>query len=97
MKAFNQRDFKFRPRNTEQSHNHAADIGMEIRSEFVIDAKEASSKQPFLTAGELVKCCLFSKRTTAAKSKLPVVNHAVRAINREKEKLFPKIDMTEPN
>ena len=37
------------------------------------------------------------KRTTAPKSQLLVVNHVVRAINREKEKLFPKIDMTEPN
>lgn len=82
--------------NAEQSHNNAADIGTEVRSEFVREAKEASRKQPFATAGEIVKSCFFSKRTTALKCQLSVVNHVVMAINREKDR-FHKIDMTEPN
>jgi hypothetical protein len=45
--------------NAEQSHNNAADIGTEVRSEFVREAKEASRKQPFATVGEIVKSCFF--------------------------------------
>ena len=93
-------DFSFRPHKSASCtspamlHNHPPDYGTEVRATFVRDAKKLGRTRPFDSAGDIVEDILSTQSLNLPKSHLPIVKHVTRIINREREKEFPKINLS---